>query len=89
MANVGDRVLYNEGIEGLDAFAVGWVVMTDTDPGATTFDAYQNQWGSYPNPPAAGQALIYYIAMVGSTAPLSTYTLATEGTAPGQYQLLA
>ena len=88
MANVGDRVLFNEGVEGLDAFAIGWVVMTDTSPGTAAFDAYQNQWGGYPNPPATGQALIYYIAMVGSSVPLSTYTYATAGTGPGQYQPL-
>lgn len=88
MAAIGDRVLYNEGVDS-DAWAVGYVVSTDTTPTADQIAAYNDEWGGYPPQPEPGHVLISYAALVGSTTPQPASAYASEGTGTGQYQALA
>jgi hypothetical protein len=87
MAAIGDRVLFNEGDADLDAWAVAFVVMTDTSsPGV--FDHFNTVAGGYPETPDTGAVLLAYFQMVGNGEPLATSHIATPGTGPGQYQAL-
>jgi len=85
----GQSVLYNEGNPDADAWAVALVVMTDADPSAAAIAAAADVWGTYPSQPAAGQVFLYFLGMIGNSGPVPSQAYATEGTGPGQYQVLA
>jgi hypothetical protein len=88
MAAIGDRVLFNEGVAN-DAWAVGVIVMTDTDPTADEVAGLNDEWGGYPLQPATGHVFVSYSSLLGSGTPQPASAYATEGTGRGQYQALA
>lgn len=84
-AAFGTPVKFNEGTSAQDAWAVGFAVLTPTDnPGA-----YDYFGGNYPATPGDGQVLVFYAGLVENTGPTWASAYATEGTGPGQYQVLA